>query len=74
MILSYTGHFDAAHRLEPYEGSCSKVHGHRWAVKVEIGRFGRDDLDEAGLAFDFHDLRQLVDKVLELLDHEYVNE
>jgi 6-pyruvoyltetrahydropterin/6-carboxytetrahydropterin synthase len=74
MTLSYIGHFDAAHRLEPYEGNCKNIHGHRWSVKVEIGPFGQADLDKAGVAYDFHDLRHHVDAVLALLDHQFVND
>lgn len=74
ITLSYIGHFDAAHRLEPYDGQCRNVHGHRWSVKVEIGGFSRGDLDKAGLAHDFRDLRRRVDAVLATLDHQFVND
>lgn len=74
ITLSYVGHFDAAHKLEPYDGLCANVHGHRWTVKVEAGRFSPDQLGEAGVALDFHDLRARVDAVLALVDHRFVND
>jgi len=29
-------HFDAAHRLQKYDGKCANLHGHRWEVEVSL--------------------------------------
>jgi 6-pyruvoyltetrahydropterin/6-carboxytetrahydropterin synthase len=64
-------HFDAAHALRGYRGKCETTHGHRYEVVVCIEA---DALDEMGLAYDFTELKQVLDSVIERLDHTYLNE
>lgn len=61
-------HFDAAHKLENYQGDCANLHGHRWEVEFHICA---DELSN-GIAFDFEELKQELDKVLP--DHKYLND
>ena len=69
--LRVKAHFDAAHRLENYKGKCSQIHGHRW--KVEVFVKGKKP-NETGLLIDFSILKSKLDKVVETLDHRYLNE
>ncbi|MDI3256408.1 MAG: 6-carboxytetrahydropterin synthase QueD [Kyrpidia sp.] len=63
--------FDAAHRLEAYEGKCTNLHGHTYRLEVEI----KGCPDERGLVVDFNEIKALVQRVvLERFDHRYLNE
>ncbi|MBO7392703.1 MAG: 6-carboxytetrahydropterin synthase QueD [Abditibacteriota bacterium] len=63
--------FDAAHNLRNYPGSCRNLHGHTYRVRVE---FLCRELDEMGMAIDFRVAKPALRKVLERLDHNYINE
>lgn len=69
--LTVSDDFSAAHRLPRSGGKCDRLHGHNWKVEARIGA---DELNDKGMVFDFHDLRDLVRSVLEDLDHTYLNE
>lgn len=64
-------HFDAAHRLLDYDGPCARLHGHSFRVEaaVEGSNLGRQQL-----LVDFHDLRRLLEEVVEPFDHNCLNE
>ncbi len=65
-------HFDAAHSLRLYGGKCERLHGHRYQVAVSVQS---ESLDDIGLAFDFTELKRILDeKIIPLLDHHYLNE
>ena len=64
-------HFDAAHALRGYKGKCETTHGHRYEVVVCLEA---DALDEMGLAYDFTELKRVLDSVIERFDHSYLNE
>jgi 6-pyruvoyltetrahydropterin/6-carboxytetrahydropterin synthase len=63
--------FEAAHRLADYPGKCNRLHGHNWKVEVTVA--GRQ-LDQLGMLIDFRELKQQVTKVIDTLDHYYLNE
>ena len=63
--------FSSAHNLRGYEGSCERLHGHNW--KVEVG-VEAEKLNELEMALDFKVLKEKVNKVIETLDHRYLNE
>ncbi|MBM7855288.1 6-pyruvoyltetrahydropterin/6-carboxytetrahydropterin synthase [Desulfohalotomaculum tongense] len=63
--------FDAAHRLCGYQGDCSRVHGHTWTVEVAVSG-GR--LNSIGMLMDFKDLKKIVKKTIDELDHNYINQ
>ena len=69
--LMIRGHFDAAHALHGYPGECRRLHGHTWDVEVVV-RGG--ELDEIGIVYDFTSLKDDLVRVLEPLDHGYLNE
>jgi 6-pyruvoyltetrahydropterin/6-carboxytetrahydropterin synthase len=64
-------HFAAAHNLMNYQGDCENLHGHNWKVEVTVAT---RDLDKAGLGIDFKILKRETNKVLDLLDHKYLND
>ena len=69
--LSVEQHFDAAHALRGYKGKCENLHGHRFQVKVEITA---TQLDDIGLAFDFTELKRILNTILDRFDHTSLNE
>ena len=64
-------HFDAAHYLPDYHGKCEKLHGHRFKV---VARLEAGNLDDAGLAYDFAQLKQHLREVLAQFDHTCLND
>ncbi|MGB9802613.1 6-carboxytetrahydropterin synthase QueD [Desulfofundulus sp.] len=69
--LTVIKRFSAAHRLVNYQGQCARLHGHTWTVEVSVG--GRE-LDSCGMLIDFRNLKELVGKIVEELDHSYLND
>jgi 6-pyruvoyltetrahydropterin/6-carboxytetrahydropterin synthase len=63
--------FSAAHRVEDYPGNCERLHGHNWKVEVVVRQ---EALDGLGMVVDFRKLKEHTDRVLETLDHAYLNE
>lgn len=69
--ISVEKHFDAAHFLRGYRGKCEALHGHRFQVVARISALG---LDDAGLAYDFVELKQHLDNILSRFDHTCLND
>ena len=69
--LNVTAEFEAAHKINGYNGKCQRLHGHNWVVEaVVIG----EKLDELGMLIDFKVLKSELNKVLDELDHMYLND
>lgn len=64
-------HFDAAHYLRHYHGKCENLHGHRFEV---IARLEAEGLGEAGLAYDFAQLKRHLREMLARFDHSCLND
>jgi len=62
--------FSAAHNLRGYKGKCEELHGHNWKVEVALGSKG---LDKTGMVMDFTFLKAKLNKILERMDHKYLN-
>jgi len=64
-------HFSSAHNLKGYKGKCESLHGHNWKVEVVVsqGSPGKD-----GMVMDFTILKTKLKRILERLDHRYLNE
>lgn len=62
--------FSSAHNLKKYRGKCEELHGHNWKVEVVATN---DKLDKAGMVLDFRYLKMKLHKVLDKLDHKYLN-
>lgn len=63
--------FAAAHQLRGYKGKCERVHGHNWKVQVHVIAERLNDID---IAMDFHDLKNILNEVIEPLDHSFLND
>ncbi len=69
--VSVQAHYDAAHSLRNYRGKCERLHGHRYVVEVAVQA---EELDEAGIAYDFTDLKHHLRDLAERLDHRNLND
>ncbi len=69
--VSVQAHYDAAHFLRNYKGKCERLHGHRYVVEVALQTA---ELNEAGIAFDFVDLKRHLRELAEGLDHRNLND
>jgi 6-pyruvoyltetrahydropterin/6-carboxytetrahydropterin synthase len=69
--LKVIAHLAAAHQLKETGGPCEKLHGHNWKIEVYVQG---SELDPNGLLIDFQLVKKAVAKVLEGLDHEFLNE
>ncbi len=63
--------FSAAHRLRNYRGLCENLHGHNWKVEATVAA---DTLDGAGMVIDFSLLKHKLQQILDVLDHQYLND
>jgi 6-pyruvoyltetrahydropterin/6-carboxytetrahydropterin synthase len=63
--------FGAAHQLKDTGGECENLHGHNWKIEVHVKG---ERLDKNGLLVDFKILKDETKKIIELLDHKYLNE
>ncbi len=70
--LRISDHFSSAHQLRHYQGKCECLHGHNFAVQVQIQ--GRRLHPELGIVMDFKDLKTMLKSVLAELDHCNLNE
>ena len=69
--LKVKSEFEAAHYIKNYPGKCARLHGHNWIVEAIVQG---DTLNEMGILIDFKILKSELNKVLDLLDHQYLNE
>jgi len=69
--LRIESHFDAAHKLTGYKGKCAELHGHTW--KIEVFAVGKK-LNDIGVLIDFKDLAEKLNRVIERLDHSFLND
>jgi 6-pyruvoyltetrahydropterin/6-carboxytetrahydropterin synthase len=69
--LTVKDSFSAAHRLENYHGKCEELHGHNFSVEAT---FQGNVLNSEGMLVDFKILKGYLSRVLDALDHKYVNE
>jgi 6-pyruvoyltetrahydropterin/6-carboxytetrahydropterin synthase len=70
-VVTVQAHYDSAHFLRNYQGKCERMHGHRYVVEVALAT---DQLDVAGIAFDFVDVKRELRVLSEYLDHQNLNE
>lgn len=70
-LVKVEGRFAAAHAVRGYDGSCERLHGHNFAVTA-VAEAGT--LDELGIAVDFKKMSKHLNEVLDVLDHQNLNE
>ena len=63
--------FAAAHKLKMVAKKCENLHGHNWKVEVSVA--GKE-LNDAGVLIDFGILKKHLKKIMESLDHKYLND
>ena len=63
--------FASAHNLRGYEGSCENLHGHNWKVEAYLQG---ENTDKTGMLVDFKVLKGELNKILDRLDHKYLND
>ena len=63
--------FAAAHQLRNFRGKCEKLHGHNWRIEVFVEG---EELNDAGLLIDFKEVKDATNRILEELDHSFLNE
>jgi 6-pyruvoyltetrahydropterin/6-carboxytetrahydropterin synthase len=64
-------HFCAAHSLRGYEGKCRNTHGHNFKVQVTLAG---EQLDERGILVDFKDVKSALQRIIDDVDHQNLNE
>ena len=69
--LKIISQFAAAHKLREFHGKCERLHGHNWKVEVYVAG---DQLGKDGLLIDFRRIKKATEKVLNELDHKFLNE
>ncbi|HBF42238.1 MAG TPA: 6-carboxytetrahydropterin synthase QueD [Desulfobacteraceae bacterium] len=69
--LKIISQFAAAHQLRDFKGGCENLHGHNW--KIEVFVTGQK-LKKNGLIIDFRVIKDATKKVLDELDHKFLNE
>jgi 6-pyruvoyltetrahydropterin/6-carboxytetrahydropterin synthase len=70
-VVSVQAHYDSAHFLRNYKGKCEKLHGHRYVVELALTA---EHLNQAGIAYDFVDVKKHLRALADHLDHENLNE
>ncbi len=68
--------FAAAHHLPNHKGKCKRPHGHNYLVVViirgELIRNARNS--QFGMVLDFDKLDQIVDPIIDYMDHQDLND
>ena len=68
--IKVDSNFSSAHNLRGYKGKCEELHGHNWKVSVTVKGA---NLDKTGMLIDFKKIKFELNKVLDSLDHKYLN-
>ena len=63
--------FAAGHALRNYKGKCENVHGHNYRVQVTLEG---EELDATGLLVDFVELKKVLNRIIDTMDHQFLNE
>jgi 6-pyruvoyltetrahydropterin/6-carboxytetrahydropterin synthase len=64
-----TFRFEASHILSKHPGKCSRLHGHSWVLHVSVdGSINK----ETGFVMDFGDLKNIVQPIVDSLDHRHL--
>lgn len=70
-MVTVQAHYDSAHYLRNYQGKCERLHGHRYVVELALAT---TELDRAGIAFDFVDVKKHLRELADQLDHNNLND
>jgi 6-pyruvoyltetrahydropterin/6-carboxytetrahydropterin synthase len=61
--------FEAAHDLPWHPGKCRELHGHSYKLEVSVS----GAIDRRGVVLDFAEVDAIVEPVVQVLDHSYLN-
>jgi 6-pyruvoyltetrahydropterin/6-carboxytetrahydropterin synthase len=70
-VVSVQAHYDSAHFLRNYKGKCERLHGHRYVVELALTA---EELNQAGIAYDFVEVKKHLRELANQLDHENLND
>jgi 6-pyruvoyltetrahydropterin/6-carboxytetrahydropterin synthase len=62
-------HWSMGHRITRHGGKCYSPHGHEYLCRVYLGSMSLDDKD---MVMDFYQLTQIVEPIIEELDHSFM--
>jgi len=62
--------FEAAHHLPGYDGLCANLHGHSYRLLAGVSG---EINPNTGMVLDFKTLKKVVQPIIDLLDHSYLN-
>lgn len=68
MKIAKEFNWEMGHRLPEHFGKCKNIHGHSYKMLVEI----EGDLNDKGMVMDYYDLRDVIDPLVEELDHSFM--
>jgi 6-pyruvoyltetrahydropterin/6-carboxytetrahydropterin synthase len=69
--LRIISHLAAAHQLRDFQGQCENLHGHNWKIEVFVTG---EEVEENGILIDFKEVKKATEKVIQELDHRFLNE
>lgn len=69
--LRIESEFDAAHKMEGYQGRCAQLHGHTYKAEVFVLA---KETDSIGIAFDLRLLKEKLVKITGRFDHSFLND
>ncbi len=70
-LVSVQASYDSAHYLRHYQGKCERLHGHHYVIEVALAA---DELNRAGIAYDFVEVKRALRELADGLDHENLND
>ncbi len=68
MKIAKEFHWEMGHRLPFHKGKCINLHGHSYKAIVEV----EGTPDKNGLVIDFYDLKNIVNPIIEKMDHAFM--
>lgn len=60
--------WEMGHRLPFHNGLCKNIHGHSYQADVVL----TGDLDEQGMVMDYFDMKELIQPMIDELDHSFL--
>jgi 6-pyruvoyltetrahydropterin/6-carboxytetrahydropterin synthase len=68
MRIAKEFNWEMGHRLPEHFGKCKNIHGHSYKMLVEI----EGDVLENGMVMDYYHLRDVIDPIIERMDHAFL--
>lgn len=60
--------WEMGHRLPDHFGQCKNIHGHSYRMRVELD----GEPDESGMVLDYYILQEIINPIIEKLDHAFL--